>query len=48
MNRFELRPAVPLLTIVLFFLLVIGPSILAAPITLLIGWWPSMIRLSKA
>lgn len=48
MRRSLLRIAVLLLGVLLFFTLLIGPGLLAPPITLLIGWWPSAARLYKA
>jgi len=43
-----LRLAVLLLALALVFILLVEPGILAAPITLLIGWWPSLARLARA
>jgi len=48
MKRFLLKFVMLLLGTVLLFALLIDPGILAAPITLLIGWWPSMLRLGGA
>jgi hypothetical protein len=48
MKRSLLRIAVIALAVVLFFILMVEPGLLAAPITLFIGWWASLIRFWKA
>lgn len=48
MKRIVLRLAVLPVAVFLFFILMIGPGLLAAPIILLVGWWSSMARLIKA
>jgi hypothetical protein len=48
MKRTLVKLAVVLALVSLFISLFIGPGLLAAPITLLIGWWFSMVRLLKA
>jgi hypothetical protein len=47
MRRAVIRLAVLLTMVLLLFILLIGPGLLAAPITLLIGWWSSIARLLK-
>ena len=48
MKQSLLRIAIIALAVVLFFVVMVGPGLLAAPITLIIGWWASLVRLSKA
>jgi hypothetical protein len=48
MKRIVLKLAGLPVVVLLFFILMIAPGLLAAPITLLIGWWPSMARWIKA
>jgi hypothetical protein len=48
MKQSLLRIAIIVLAVVLFFILMVGPGFLAAPITLFIGWWASLVRFSKA
>lgn len=47
MKRSILRLAMLPVALLLFFVLLIGPGLLTAPITLLIGWWSSAARLIK-
>ena len=48
MNRSLLRIAVIALAVVLLFIVMVGAGFLAAPVTLFIGWWASLVRFLKA
>lgn len=48
MKRTLVRLTVLLILVLLLFVLLFGPGLLAAPITLLIGWYSSLARLIKA
>jgi len=47
MRRGILRVAMFVISVCLFFILLIGPGLLNAPITLLIGWWSSAALLLR-
>ena len=47
MKRTFLRIGVMAVAVLLVFVVLVGPGILAIPITLLIGWWSSLVRLLK-
>ena len=48
MSRVVLRLGVVLIACPLVFILLIAPGLLGLPIALLLGWWPSLKRLSEA